>query len=229
MGAPEDDTGGGDAPTLDGSSTLLSPAAMSASADEPATDVIAALPPEPAAADSAVIDLNDVLEVVDELPVVKVLVPPAQPPRRASSNSIPPPIPSAERRKRSTTISATTLEPGPIVVNRAPVDHTTRAEQIAKDLEVRAVVDPTGAASLAYELGELYERRLADEDRALGVYRRAFELDASLRPNLWALRRMLYRGALWPELVTLIDTELGATTDDRERVDLLLERALVHG
>src|SRR5436305_397378 len=42
-----------------------------------------------------------------------------------------------------------------------------RAEEMARRLEAKVLDDPTGAAVLAYELGELYERRLADEARAV--------------------------------------------------------------
>ena len=56
---------------------------------------------------------------------------------------------------------------------------------------------------LAYELGELYERRLADEARAVKAYGRALTLDPSLRPNLWAIRRVFYRRGLWPNLQKL--------------------------
>ncbi|MBS1119104.1 MAG: Tetratricopeptide repeat protein [Deltaproteobacteria bacterium] len=112
---------------------------------------------------------------------------------------------------------------------RAGASHQARAEQLAKDVEAAAATDPVGAAILAYELGELCERRLRDEARALSAYRRALELDVSLRPNLWALRRVLYHRALWADLLELFDAELGDATDVSERVELLVERAVVLG
>src|SRR5262249_45687943 len=81
---------------------------------------------------------------------------------------------------------------------------------------------------LAYELGELCERRLGDDERALEAYRRALELDPTLRANVWALRRLLYRRRAWAELVKLIDIELDQASDG-ERAALLLERAIVAG
>jgi hypothetical protein len=115
------------------------------------------------------------------------------------------------------------------IATLAATTDAARAEQLAKEVEVSAMVDPAHAAILAYELGELYERRLSDEERALGAYRHAFNFDPTLRPATWALRRVLHRRALWADLAKLIDVELGQTTDDRERVDLLLERATVSG
>jgi len=102
-----------------------------------------------------------------------------------------------------------------------------RAETMAKDLE--AATDSGAAAMLAYELGELYERRLADEARAVKAYGRALTLDPGLRANLWAIRRVFYRRALWPNLVKLISAEVAYARDDYERADLLLEKARIAG
>jgi tetratricopeptide (TPR) repeat protein len=103
-----------------------------------------------------------------------------------------------------------------------------RAEVMTKELESKVMTDPAGAAFLAYELGELYERRLADEARAVKAYGRAVNLDPSLRANLWAIRRVFYRRALWPNLAKLVDAEVAYARDDYERADLLLEKARVH-
>jgi hypothetical protein len=103
-----------------------------------------------------------------------------------------------------------------------------RAEQMTKELEAKVLTDPGGSAFLAYELGELYERRLADEARAVKAFGRAVNLDPSLRANLWAIRRVFYRRALWPNLAKLVDAEVAYARDDHERADLLLEKARVH-
>ncbi len=100
-----------------------------------------------------------------------------------------------------------------------------RAAAMARELE--ATTDPAAGAILAYELGELYERRLADEARAVKSYGRALQLDPSLRPNLWAIRRVFYRRGLWPNLVKLIGAEVAYARDDSERADLLLEKARI--
>ncbi|HSR95486.1 MAG TPA: hypothetical protein VLM79_00395 [Kofleriaceae bacterium] len=102
-----------------------------------------------------------------------------------------------------------------------------RAETMAKELEAQS--DGAAAAMLAYELGELYERRLADEARAVKAYGRALTLDPGLRANLWAIRRVFYRRGLWPNLVKLIAAEVSYARDDLERADLLLEKARIAG
>ena len=102
-----------------------------------------------------------------------------------------------------------------------------RAAAMTRELEALVLSDPSAAATLAYELGELFERRLADEARAVKAFGRALGLDPSLRPNLWAIRRVFYRRALWPNLVRLIDAEAAYARDDLERADLLLEKARI--
>lgn len=104
-----------------------------------------------------------------------------------------------------------------------------RAEAMTRELDALPESDTTAAACLAYELGELYERRLADEARAVKAFGRALTLDPSLRPNLWAIRRVFYRRGLWPNLAKLISAEVAYARDDHERADLLLEKARVVG
>ncbi|MBP9086464.1 MAG: hypothetical protein KBG15_10130, partial [Kofleriaceae bacterium] len=85
--------------------------------------------------------------------------------------------------------------------------------------------DVANAAALAYELGHWYQHVLEDEARAVKAYGRALALDPSLRPNLWAIRAIFYRRSLWPNLLKLIEAELGYARDDRERADLHVEQA----
>jgi len=118
----------------------------------------------------------------------------------------------------------------PTVIDRALADlgdagSERRADALTRELD--ATTDPAAAAMIAYELGELCERRLADEARAVKAFGRALALDPSLRPNLWAIRRVFYRRALWPNLIKLIDAEVAYARDDHERADLLLEKARV--
>ncbi|HEX4452166.1 MAG TPA: hypothetical protein VH143_14920 [Kofleriaceae bacterium] len=120
----------------------------------------------------------------------------------------------------------------PTVVDRAiealgDVGGEPRADAMTLELDALVLSDPAAAATLAYELGELYERRLADEARAVKAFGRALNLDPSLRPNLWAIRRVFYRRGLWPNLVKLVDAEVAYARDDVERADLLLEKARI--
>ncbi|MDQ3335380.1 MAG: hypothetical protein M4D80_09465 [Myxococcota bacterium] len=120
----------------------------------------------------------------------------------------------------------------PTVVDRAIQDLSDegvekRASAMLAELDNTS--ESSAAAMLAYELGELYERRLADEARAVKAFGRALTLDPSLRPNLWAIRRVFYRRGLWPNLIKLIAAEVTYARDDYERADLLLEKARVAG
>ncbi|MCX5741060.1 MAG: tetratricopeptide repeat protein, partial [Proteobacteria bacterium] len=173
-------------------------------------------------------------------------VPPPPVPSTSAASAplpaIPASIPSIKRTPSAPVVEESGFEPVSTQISdeRSPlvdralavhfeVDHARRAAHLATQLEVVAPTDPGGAGILALELGELCERRLGDEERALTAYRRGFALSPSLRPNLWSLRRILYRRASWAELVAVIDAELGCAVDHAERVTLLYERALVLG
>ena len=191
-------------------------------------------------------------ETVEGEPATDVTIVPfesgATPPAdRRSSRSIPPPIPSARPKRPSLpkAVAPELAKPDPrnpipsqpaipTVLDRelgrlAELTPAVRAEQMTKEIDLTARGDPSAAATLAYELGELYERRLDDEERALKSYRRAFDLDPALRPNALALRRVLYRRGLWSDLGKLIDVEARQVIDDDVRVELMLERAIVVG
>ncbi len=82
-------------------------------------------------------------------------------------------------------------------------------------------------AALAYELGELCERKLDDEARAVKSFGRALQADPTLRPNLWAIRRVFYRRGLWPNLLKLIGAETRLAASGPARADLLVEKARI--
>src|SRR5690606_1240301 len=97
-----------------------------------------------------------------------------------------------------------------------------QAEALTRELEGSSSRDRIGA--LAYELGELCERQLGDEARAVKAFGRALQADPSLRSNLWAIRRVFYRRGLWPNLVKLIGAETRFAGGDAGRADLLAEK-----
>jgi golgin subfamily B member 1 len=118
----------------------------------------------------------------------------------------------------------------PSAVDRAvaeldAVDWAARAERLKSRLD--AAGDPMEIAALAYELGEMYARQLDDEARAAQTFGQAFKADASLRANLWAIRRIFYRRELWPNLVKLIEAEIRYARDDGERADLAVEQGYI--
>ncbi len=119
----------------------------------------------------------------------------------------------------------------PTVIDRAlqtvrSSDHAARAAQIEEDL-AHATADKRRAGLLAYELGELSERYLDDEAAAVKGYDRALRSDPTLRPNLWAIRRLIVRRELWPKLIKLLDAEVRIAQTDDERADLLVEKGVI--
>jgi tetratricopeptide (TPR) repeat protein len=130
-----------------------------------------------------------------------------------------PPLPSLESQLET----PSAIERAVAAIGDAALER--RAEDLARDLD--AATEKPIIADLAYELGELYERRLEDEARAVKAYGRALQSDPSLRPNLWAIRRVFYRRGLWPNLIKLIDAELRFARSDSERADLLTEKGLI--
>ncbi|MBK9070540.1 MAG: hypothetical protein IPL79_06010 [Myxococcales bacterium] len=100
-----------------------------------------------------------------------------------------------------------------------------RAEEMLAELDRASSADEI--AMLAYELGELYERWLVDEARAIKSYGRALAAESRFAPNLWAIRRLFYRRGLWANLQKLIDAELAHAERVERRAELLLERGIV--
>ena len=159
--------------------------------------------------------------------------PPESPPRRPSA-VMAVPANAIARARRSATIPLEQQLESPTAIEKAieagaDVELDRRAVAIAAELDsaVANATDRATIASLAYELGELCERRLADEARAVKAFGRSLDADPTFRPNLWAIRRVFYRRALWPNLVKLIDVELRFAATGEDRSDLYLEKGRI--
>ncbi len=72
---------------------------------------------------------------------------------------------------------------------------------------------------LALDLGELYEDRLSDPDRALATYERALEVDPGFRPALDARARLLESASAWQRLAEALHAEAKAATDVADALD----------
>src|SRR5207302_9288872 len=86
--------------------------------------------------------------------------------------------------------------------------------------------DKTRVALYQHEIGELLEAG-SDEGLAVKAYAKALQADATLKPNLWAIRRVFQRRALWPNLVKLLDAEIRfarAEPPAPEMAELLVEK-----
>lgn len=75
-----------------------------------------------------------------------------------------------------------------------------------------------------HEIGELTESRAGDEGAAVKAYARALQSDATLKPNLWAIRRVFERRALWPNLLKLLDAEIRFAKTPDEKAELYVEK-----
>jgi tetratricopeptide (TPR) repeat protein len=74
-----------------------------------------------------------------------------------------------------------------------------------------------------HEVGELYEAS-GDEGSAVKSYAKALQSDATLKPNLWAIRRVFQRRALWPNLLKLLDAEIRFARNEAEKAELYVEK-----
>jgi tetratricopeptide (TPR) repeat protein len=95
-----------------------------------------------------------------------------------------------------------------------------------RELETLSVPpgDRPRSALYHHEVGELLETRNGDEAQAVKAYAKALQSDPTLRPNLWAIRRIFQRRALWPNLLKLLDVELRFAGSPEERAEILVEK-----
>jgi hypothetical protein len=104
--------------------------------------------------------------------------------------------------------------------------HTKLVELYEKEMEALQKADPPDKARLAlyqHEVGELYEAS-GDEGAAVKSYAKALQSDATLKPNLWAIRRVFQRRALWPNLLKLLDAEIRFARNEAEKAELYVEK-----
>jgi tetratricopeptide (TPR) repeat protein len=83
--------------------------------------------------------------------------------------------------------------------------------------------DKALGALYQHEIGELLEEG-GDEGAAVKAYAKALQSDATLKPNLWAIRRVFERRALWPNLLKLLDAEIRFARSDGERAELYVDK-----
>ncbi|MCU1277552.1 MAG: Tetratricopeptide 2 repeat protein, partial [bacterium] len=95
-----------------------------------------------------------------------------------------------------------------------------------RELEALAKGEPEKARIALYqhEIGELTESRAGDEGAAVKAYAKALQSDATLKPNLWAIRRVFERRALWPNLQKLLDAEIRFARSPEEKAELYVEK-----
>jgi tetratricopeptide (TPR) repeat protein len=103
--------------------------------------------------------------------------------------------------------------------------HARRIAYYERELEALAKGEPDKGRTALYqhEIGELLEAS-GDEGAAVKAYAKALQSDATLKPNLWAIRRVFQRRALWPNLLKLLDAEIRFAKSEVEKAELYVEK-----
>ncbi|MEI8258271.1 MAG: hypothetical protein WCJ30_21550, partial [Deltaproteobacteria bacterium] len=100
----------------------------------------------------------------------------------------------------------------------------TLAEQVASRR-----VDPSSSADLFFRAGELWAKNVGRHDKAVGNYRRAYELDGGQVQAIEAARTIYLQLGNHKLAVQLYERQLSATADPDVRLPLLREFAALRG
>ena len=185
-----------------------------------------ALPPPPSAVDEGEISVEEA-EVVEEV---------TEEPAAAAAPAPPPPevfelnddeftaVESGPIDNPDTALQAALREAGAALGEGG---HQKLVELYQREMDALAAegdkAEKTRAALYQHEVGELYEAS-GDEGAAVKSYAKALQSDATLKPNLWAIRRVFQRRALWPNLLKLLDAEIRFAAAAQEKAELLVEK-----
>jgi tetratricopeptide (TPR) repeat protein len=110
---------------------------------------------------------------------------------------------------------------------RTEGEETARRQIASLEREARALGPDTAAALLFHEIGLLWEDSLNNPRNAAVAYQNAFRLAPKFLANIRAARRLFSEVGNWQMVVQLLDAELAATEDERQRAALLFERGTV--
>lgn len=91
--------------------------------------------------------------------------------------------------------------------------------------KVEALTGAQGLAPTRLKLAELYEKDVADAERAADVYKAVVEQDETNLVALAGLERVYRSLQRWPELVDVLEKQLHSVQSERERVGVLLRLA----
>jgi tetratricopeptide (TPR) repeat protein len=93
------------------------------------------------------------------------------------------------------------------------------------ELELSGLKDPERRAHTAFRMGEVYENRLLQNDKALGAYEQALGAVPDFRPALDGRVRLLVQARDWKRLVEELANEAQAARDPGLAVAALLREA----
>ncbi len=81
------------------------------------------------------------------------------------------------------------------------------------EILVNNIDAPQERISILYQVGELHENRLYNEDEAIRWYESALEIEPTFRPSLRALSKLYTRRKLWEPLIHMLHAEAEACDD----------------
>lgn len=91
----------------------------------------------------------------------------------------------------------------------------------------QVIGDRQELVSLYFKLGNLWEEKLFNEDRAIPHYRKVVELNPNYLPALQALGKLFSRKGLWKELVGMYQIEINESPDPKTKAMRLYKLAEV--
>jgi cellulose synthase operon protein C len=83
--------------------------------------------------------------------------------------------------------------------------------------QVTVISDRQELVSLYFHLGNIWEEKLFNEDKAIPNYRKVLELNPSYLPALQALGKLFYRKGEWESLVKMYELEIRESQDTKSR------------
>jgi tetratricopeptide (TPR) repeat protein len=108
-------------------------------------------------------------------------------------------------------------------------DETDEHEELAGILnrKVKALREPEEIAGVQQRLGELYETKLENWEKAGDMYRAVVSYNPGSLPALRGLTRVYENSQNWGDLVDVLERQLGVVETERARVDVLMKLAQI--
>jgi len=141
---------------------------------------------------------------------------------------VPTPIPAAVHPNRSASeVAAEILVSAVQTVPAPPPEEEIRNRIAVLEREAKALGNDPASALLFHEIGLLWEEPLRNPRNAAVAFQNAYRLAPRFLANIRAARRLFADVGNWQMVIQLLDAELAASEDQRQRAALLLEKAQV--
>ncbi|HEY8212320.1 MAG TPA: tetratricopeptide repeat protein [Myxococcaceae bacterium] len=149
---------------------------------------------------------------------------------------VPTPLPATNTTQISHPSSADRLPSSPtveVLASAVQALPSPTAEEDARnrigvlEREAKALGNDPASALLFHEIGLLWEDPLRNPRNAAVAFQNAYRLAPRFLANIRAARRLFADVGNWQMVIQLLDAELAASEDQRQRAALLLEKAQV--